>query len=240
MEAKKFAVRDKWGWLLSEYVIVVLGVITALAAQQSVQYFHDRHQLREARDAIAEERAANQHEFATTTALFRRETMRFQTNLAVLQFLQQHPGAARDTWPGKISWHCYITKFATAAWQSAQHLGVTARMGPAEVRQLEILYYQLSGVGAASHERLRAISAARRYTASDSDPSRLTGQQLANEIELAEAVLIAHYRFGGDMRNLHAVYPEFTPSPNTDELGAIVHEAPLTDEERRELSPSNR
>lgn len=40
MEAQKFAGRDKWRWVLSEYVIVVLGVITALAAQQSVEWLH--------------------------------------------------------------------------------------------------------------------------------------------------------------------------------------------------------
>ena len=50
MEAQKFAVRDKWRWFLSEYVIVVLGVITALAAQQSVEWLHrytSRRQLEE-------------------------------------------------------------------------------------------------------------------------------------------------------------------------------------------------
>ena len=40
MEAQKFAGRDKWRWVLSEYVIVVLGVLTALAAQQSVEWLH--------------------------------------------------------------------------------------------------------------------------------------------------------------------------------------------------------
>ena len=40
MEAQQFAGRYKWRWFLSEYVIVVLGVVTALAAQQSVEWLH--------------------------------------------------------------------------------------------------------------------------------------------------------------------------------------------------------
>lgn len=40
MEAQKSAGRDKWRWVFSEYVIVVLGVVTALAAQQSVEWLH--------------------------------------------------------------------------------------------------------------------------------------------------------------------------------------------------------
>jgi len=237
MEAEEVAAHDKARWFLSEYIIVVLGVITALAAQQAVEYFSNRNQLRETRDAIAGERAANQKNFAIATEMFRRETKRFQTNLAVLQYLQQHPDAAADTWPGKINWHCENTRFSTAAWQTAEHLGVTTRMPPADVRELETLYYALGIVQAGSADRLRAITAARRYTASGADPSRLTAPQLDNEIELAEALLIAHYRFGAEMRNLNHRYPDFTPAPETDELGAIVHEPPMTEEQRRELTP---
>jgi type II secretory pathway pseudopilin PulG len=225
-----------WRDFLVHIVTIVIGLLIALGLEQFAEGIHHRSEAREAREAIAQERAANQRVFATTTELFRRETKRFQTNLAVLQYLQQHPGAARDTLPGTISWHCFITTFSTAAWQTAQHLGVTARMPPPDVRRLEQLYYQLSVVQASSAERLRAISAARRYTASNADPSRLTEAQLDNEIELAEALLIAHYRFGAEMRNLNRRHPDFVPAPETDELGAIVHEPPMTEEQSRELS----
>ena len=177
-----------WRDFFVHIATIVIGLLIALGLEQAAEGIHHRAQVREAREAIVQERSANQREFATTTEMFRRETKRFQTNLAVLQYLQQHPGAARNTWPGKISWHCYVTTFSTAAWQAAQNLGVTARMSPADVRQLEHLYYQLGVVQASSAERARAISAARRYTASDADPSLLTGTQLANEIELAEAL----------------------------------------------------
>jgi hypothetical protein len=225
-----------WRDFFVHIVTIVIGLLIALGLEQCAEGIHHRSEVHEARQAIAQERTGNQQEFATTTELFRRETKRFQTNLAVLQYLQQHPGAAPDSWPGTISWHCFITTFSTAAWQTAQHLGVTARMPQPEVRQLEQLYYQLGVVQASSADRLRAISVARRYTAVDADPSRLTVTQLANEIELAEAVLIAHYRLGGDMRNLHSRYGDFAPAPDNAELGAIVHEPPVTEEERRELS----
>ena len=224
-----------WRDFFVHIVTIVIGLLIAIGLEQAVEGIHHRQEVSEARAAIAQERIENQHQFATTTELFRGETKRFQRNLAVLQYLQQHPGAAPESWPGKISWHCYITAFSTAAWQAAQHSGVTTRMSPADVRQLEHLYDQLGVVQASSAERLRAISAARRYTASDANPSRLTETQLANEIERAEAVLIAHYRLGGDMRNLHAIYADFTPSPDTEELRAIVHEQPLTEEQQREL-----
>ncbi|HEY1770769.1 MAG TPA: hypothetical protein VGG02_11015 [Chthoniobacterales bacterium] len=47
MEAQKLARDAKLRWFLSEYVIVVLGVITALAAQQSVEWLHHYHSRRQ-------------------------------------------------------------------------------------------------------------------------------------------------------------------------------------------------
>lgn len=214
---------------------IVIGLLIAIGLEQSVEWMHRKHQVRDARQAIAQERELNRQEFARTTELFRRETKRFQTNLATLRYLQQHPGAGQEAWPGRVNWHTYITGFSTAAWETAQHSAVTALMPQQEVRDSELLYHQLGVVQTSSAERLRAISAARRYTSFDSDPSHLTPGQVAEEIMLAESVLIAHYRLGGDMRNLHAVFPDFAPYPDDDELGAIVHEPPLTREERLEL-----
>ena len=229
-----------WHDFFVHIATIVIGLLIALGLEQSVEGIHHRREVRESREAIAQERTANQREFAIATEMFQRETKRFQTNLAVLQYLQANPGSAPHTWPGTINWHHDNTTFSTAAWQTAQHLGTTARMSPAELRHLEHLYDELGVVQASSADRLRAVSAARRYTASNADPSQLAATQLANAIELAEAVLIAHYRFGADMRNLHSRYPDFTPAPETDELRAIVHEPPETEEERDERLGSKR
>ena len=223
-----------WRDFFVHIATIAIGLLIAIGLEQSIEWLHRKHRVAEAREAIARERDLNQQEFAKTTERFRRETKRFQTNLSVFVYLQQHPGAPPQAWPGAISWHTYVTTFSTAAWVTAQQGGVTALMPPPEVRDAERLYFRLGVVQAASADRLRAISAARRYTALDSDPSRLTPAQLADEIVLAEAVLIAHYRLGGDMRNLHSVYPDFVPFPDDDELLPIVHEPPLSEEERRE------
>ena len=214
---------------------IAIGLLISISLEQSVEWLHRRHQVRDARQAIAQEREVNRKEFARTTELFRRETKRFQMNLATLEYLRHQPGAAQVGWPGRVNWHTYITHFSTAAWETAQHSAVTSLMPQQEVRAAEQLYHQLGVVQTSSAERLRAISAARRYTALDSDPSHLSPGQLADETLLAESVLIAHYRLGGDMRNLHSIFADFEPYPDDNELGAIVHEAPLSPAERLEL-----
>ncbi len=224
-----------WRDFLVHIATIVIGLLIAIGLEQSVEWIHRKHQVRDAREAITREREFNQREFARTTERFRLETKRFQTNLAVLGYLQQHPDVPPQALPGSVGWHTYITEFSTAAWKTAEHSAVTALMPQQEVRDAERLYNLLLLVQTSSAERLHAISNARRYTAVDSDPSHLPASQLADEITLAESVLIAHYRLGSEMRNLHSDFPDFTPYPQTDELRAIVHEPPISDEERHEL-----
>lgn len=222
-----------WAGFLIHIATISIGLLIAIGLEQSVEWLHRKHQVRDARQAIAQERELNHRIFADTTRHFRFETKRFQMNLAVLEYLQQHPGATRQVWPGDVNWHAFITAFSTAAWETAKSNAVTALMPQAEVRDSARLYYFLQVVQTSSAERLRAISSARRYTSLDSDPSHLTPAQLAEEIALAQSVLIAQYRLGGDMRNLHSCLPDFTPYPNTDELLAMVHEPPLSAEDGR-------
>src|ERR1700752_2010979 len=48
-----------WREFLKEYIIVVLGVITALAAEQVAEWVHWRNEVASARQAIASEMAGN-------------------------------------------------------------------------------------------------------------------------------------------------------------------------------------
>ena len=90
-----------WRDFFVHIVTIVIGLLIAIGLEQAVEGIHHRQEVNEAHAAIAQERIENQHEFATTTELFRRETKRFQGNLAVLQYLQQHPGAAPESWRAK-------------------------------------------------------------------------------------------------------------------------------------------
>ena len=50
--------RNWRGWL-KEYAVIVIGVLTALAAQQVAEWLHWRAQVKEAREVIATELASN-------------------------------------------------------------------------------------------------------------------------------------------------------------------------------------
>src|ERR1700760_641614 len=48
-----------WREFLKEYAIIVIGVLTALAAEQAVEWVHWRAQVTEAREVVATELASN-------------------------------------------------------------------------------------------------------------------------------------------------------------------------------------
>jgi hypothetical protein len=57
-----------WREFLKEYVIIVIGVLTALGAEQAVEWWHVQSEIREARESLHEEIAAD-----ATTAAFTME-----------------------------------------------------------------------------------------------------------------------------------------------------------------------
>ena len=94
-----------------------------------------------------------------------------------------------------------------------------------EVRRYRDLYQLLQHIDADLNQRLLAVLQARRYMTLDYDPARLSPTELDKAIYDAEDVLAWHYRLGGEMRNLNSEYPDFSPSPTTEELSAgIMHE----------------
>ena len=59
MEIHKPKPFHNWREFFKEYAIIVVGVLTALAAEQAVEAWHWRSQVREAREVIASEMAYN-------------------------------------------------------------------------------------------------------------------------------------------------------------------------------------
>ena len=216
-----------WKDFFIHIATIVVGLLIAVGLEQTVEYFHHRRQVAEAREALREERHLNQNDFAHAARIFGIETRRFQTNLNVLLYIQQHPKAKPSDWPGSINWHNNNEAFADSAWTTIQHSSVTELLPQAEVRSTDRLYKYLAIVDVSFANRLIAVRNVRAYLVDGFDPAHLTPTQLEDEIQLARIVLASHYRLGGDMRNLAAIYKDFTPAPRTEELNDIMHEPHL-------------
>ena len=221
-----------WKDFFIHIAAIAVGLLIALGLEQTVEYFHHRHQVAETREALRVERGQNHLRLADQVAEFRARVPIIQTNLAVFHYLRLHPRAAERDLPGKVNWHNLGSPFIDYVWQTAQQTGVTAFMDPSEVRRNAELYRRLK-ICTDSYAAFRvANTEARAYTVDDADLSHLTPIQIEEQIRLTGIMLNRLYRHGSDLRNLSIANPDFVPAPSVEEIGSIVHESA---QERRDL-----
>ena len=214
---------------------IAVGLLIAIGLEQTVEYFHHRHQVAQTREALRVEREQNHLRMADQVTEFRARVPIIQTNLAVFHYLRLHPGAAEKDLPGKVNWHNLGAPFIDYVWQTAQQTGVAAFMNQSEVRRNSELYRRLK-ICTDSYEAFRvANTEARAYTVDDADLSHLTPIQIEEQIRLTRTMLNRLYRHGSDLRNLSIGNPDFVPVPSVEEIGSIVHESA---QERRDLEES--
>jgi hypothetical protein len=117
---------------------IAVGLLIAVSLEQTVEYFHHRHQVTEVRESLLTERRFNANRFGVITDEFHRFVQKLQTNLAIFQFLRQHPNAPPTQWPGKLDWLAMSTSFLNAAWTTAHESTVLQYMPRAEAQRDDV------------------------------------------------------------------------------------------------------
>src|SRR5579862_3462866 len=90
-----------WRDFFIHIATIVLGLLIAVGLEQTVEYIHHRRQVAETREALRAERRNNIVRFSVQSEEFHRILPTLQTNLAIFQYIAQHPGVPQQQWPGK-------------------------------------------------------------------------------------------------------------------------------------------
>src|SRR5262249_35767108 len=146
-------------------------------------------QIVDARRALLQERVENHHNLEAETRAWRSRVAELQNNLFVLQYLQQHPDTPQTGLPGVLVWRTSSFGVDSAVWEAAHESGVIALMPFAEIERNSELYKALQLEAQAGLEATFAARDAERYDLADPDPSHLSSQQLAQEIDLLQIAL---------------------------------------------------
>jgi hypothetical protein len=105
--------------------IVVLGILIAIGLEQAVEYLHHRHQLQEARAALAEEHQENIARYHLNVRDHLLRTANNHTDQIVLRFLLAHPGTPEEKLPAAMAWGApTIEEPVESAWLTLQHSDV--------------------------------------------------------------------------------------------------------------------
>jgi hypothetical protein len=212
-----------WRDFFIHIATIVVGLCIAVGIQQTVEFFHNRNQRAEMRQALRLERQGNYETLAGNTVAWRWGTAELENNLLVFQYLQQHPGTPQEKLPGVLLWATSNYEFSSAAWDAIQQSGSVTLLPREEIEANSTLHFILKKVNDIQFESARAIEEAERFDLSDADPSHLSPAQIDTEIQLTQAALTMVYLRGALLRNLQAAFTDFPPTLTAQELRQIRH-----------------
>ena len=210
-----------WRDFFVHIATIVIGLLIAVGLEQWVEAIHQRHEAIEIREELRREREENREKISKETSFWRNGTATLQSNLRVLQYLQQHPGTPRERMPGTLDWALSNMIFTRAAWDSAQQTGIIKLLPQQEVTDDSYLYLDLRRIEDASGEAWRAINDAEEFTLTNPDPTLLTPEQLASVTALTRRALAKQVLYGEELENLNGSFPDLPPTVTRSELDTI-------------------
>jgi hypothetical protein len=210
-----------WRDFFIHIATIVIGLLIAVGLEQTVELIHHHRQVVETREALQREHDFNVQLFAVKTEEFHRITPILEADLAVFLYLQKHPGAPQKDWPGRLGWFNITIAHVDSEWKTAQQGNVLALMPQIEARQYSELYRRLQLVSDQATNFKSQLYEARRFTVVDPDPSHLSPEAIARQIDLVSTLLLDHFLEGGAQSNLSNRFPEFS-KPSKDEFNQIL------------------
>jgi hypothetical protein len=127
-----------WRDFLLHITTITIGLLIAIGLEQTVEYFHHRHLVAEARENLHSEIEANWQQLPVNLAAMQKDGERMKHNILVIRQLRDHPHTPHDALHFEVSW----SGFEDAAWNTARDTGALSYMPFAEVQQLSQLYAQ--------------------------------------------------------------------------------------------------
>jgi hypothetical protein len=211
-----------WKDFFIHIAIIVIGLLIAIGLEQTVELFHHRHQVADARHQLDTELRINLATFHAQMLESHRYVPLLQHDLEILQYVRGHAGAPSSTWPGELSWWFDDFFYVLSAWTSAQESGVLALMPRREVQERAALYNMLAELNDRSKRLDQSIWVSFSYGIRNEDPASMTPAELDASIQAVTDALFQYARLINLQWNLHRVFPQFSPGPDPTDWRKII------------------
>jgi hypothetical protein len=211
-----------WRDFFIHIATIVIGLLIAVGLEQTVEYFHHRHEARDAREALRIEREINHSRYSLDTAAFRRFKVAVRNNLAVLTYLKQHPGTPEAQLPGVLVCGLPWNPPEETAWKAAQRINATSYMTAEEVQGYTAVYYFLDTTYDLQMAASNALRDACRNVLIDPDPSHLSPTQIDEAIDQMNGVEVEISKWAPVLTTFGTVFPDFKNGPSWQEVDGYV------------------
>jgi len=147
---------NTWRGFALHIATVFIGLLLALGLEQTVEYVHHRHAIREARDALAAEHQENVRRYHDNVRAHLLRLANQYSDQRVLRYLLAHPGTPQDKLPGVMTFgEITLAEPVEAAWSTVERSEVASLLPPAELRDLATEYRELERESQVFHELLK-------------------------------------------------------------------------------------
>jgi hypothetical protein len=123
-----------WRDFLLHIATIVVGLIIAVALEQTVEFFHHQHQAHEARELLFQEMDANRQAVAENVYSLRLHEKHLLAALTVLEHLRSHTAQPDDAFITYRSW----LPLSTAAWKTVRDGGAAQYLSPSEQARFDL------------------------------------------------------------------------------------------------------
>jgi hypothetical protein len=145
-----------WKDFFIHIATIVIGLLIAIGLEQTVEYFHHRHEVREARKALAAEHEENIRRYHDNVRNHLLRLANQSNDQRVLRYLLAHPATPEDKLPGVINFGAItLGEPVEAAWSTVEHSDVASLLPPGELRDLAGEYTELDRESQFFHESLQ-------------------------------------------------------------------------------------
>jgi hypothetical protein len=171
-----------WRDFFIHITTIVLGLLIAIGLEQTVEYFHHRHQVAETRAALREEKAENIRLYHQNVEYHIMTMAYLHNNLRIFLYLRDHPGTPQEKLPGILYWPIFTQRPQETVWSTAGQTGVLDLMPRAEVSSIAATYANLDYAWQTYQPVVPALTACTTYYAETPDITQLSAAEIATEI----------------------------------------------------------
>jgi hypothetical protein len=157
-----------WRDFFIHIATIVLGLLIAIGLEQTVEYIHHRHQLKEARLALAEEKQANLVIFHRGVITFEEVRKSLRSYAAAVRASIRNPANAVPAFP---PYGTYRSAQYTA-WTTAQRSGALTLMPDSEQTRTDKLYADLRSLNEGESKSFADLMRTLAVFSLDPDPPR--------------------------------------------------------------------
>ena len=128
-----------WRDFLLHLATITIGLLIAISLEQTVEFFHHRHLVKEAHEQIRAEIEANEHKARMNMTSVQLDASNMKHNMELVHRSLADPHVFDH---GEMHFNFAWSGFGSSAWRSARDTGALTFMPPAEVQLYSDLYTQ--------------------------------------------------------------------------------------------------